>query len=73
MNYELIKMRNKQRRYNQTNQDCIGANLRVCPAIANSIDISKQTEFSFANAGTNCKLAPKESLHQQIGFVIHNS
>jgi hypothetical protein len=52
-------MINNQRRNNQTNQGCVGTNLRVCPAIANSIGISKQTEFSFTDAGTSCKFAPK--------------
>jgi hypothetical protein len=54
-------MRNNKRRNNETNQGCGGEKLRVCPAIANSVAISKQTEFSFANAGTSYKLAPKES------------
>jgi hypothetical protein len=38
-------MINNQRRKNQTIQGCVGVNLRVCPAIANSIGTSKQTEF----------------------------
>jgi hypothetical protein len=36
---------------NQTNQCCVGENLRVCQAIANAVAINKQTEFPFANAG----------------------
>jgi hypothetical protein len=63
-------MINNQRRKNQTNQGCVGTNLRVCPAIANSIGIGKQTEFSFANAATSCKLASKER-KQSIGRDEH--
>jgi hypothetical protein len=40
---QLRKMRNSQRRNNQANQGCVGTNLRVCPAIANAVGISKQT------------------------------
>jgi hypothetical protein len=43
----------------QPTKEGVGSNLHVCPAIANSVGINKQTEFSFANAGTSCKLAPK--------------
>jgi hypothetical protein len=57
-------------RNNQTNQDCVGRNLCVCPTIANSVGISKQTEFSFANASTSCKLASKER-KQSIGRGEH--
>jgi hypothetical protein len=38
-------MRNNQRGNNQTNQDCVGENMHVCPTIANSVGIGKQTEF----------------------------
>jgi hypothetical protein len=33
------------------NVGSVGANLQVCPAIANAVGINKQTEFPFANAG----------------------
>jgi hypothetical protein len=36
---QLREMRNNQMRNNQTNQGCVGRNLRVCPAIANTIPI----------------------------------
>jgi hypothetical protein len=64
---------NKQTEFSFANVGSVGANLRVCPAIVNSVGINKQTGFSFANADTNCKLASKENLRQQIGFVIRNS
>jgi hypothetical protein len=35
-------MRNNQRKNNQTNQGCVGENLRVCPATVNTIPIIKQ-------------------------------
>jgi hypothetical protein len=39
MNSQLRKMRNNKRRNNQTNQGCVGGNLRVYPAMVNTIPI----------------------------------
>jgi hypothetical protein len=42
-------MRNNQRRNNQTIHGCVGANLRVCPMIANTIH-AERSVFRYVRA-----------------------
>jgi hypothetical protein len=54
-------MRNNQRRNNQTNQGCVGVNLRVCPAMTNTIH-AERSVFRYARAKSKA-LALRTLLH----------